>query len=294
MDTERRVVRTSAGIVEVVVSAEAHAPGDTVLYLHGGHESAEAAPACRVYVELGHRVVAVSRPGYGGTDVGTLSPADFAPQIDEVRAALGVDRFRAVVGTSFGGQQAVQYAVQRPARTRSLSLHSAAPSTLPYPDVALQRLLGPVMFHPRIERHVWGATRTVLRRAPEVGLRMMLAPLSTVPLATWFPQVTEADRAEMRDLFATMRSGRGFVVDLAHAGADQGPTRRAAQQRVSCRTLVTGSRHDAGVAWAHSEDLASTIPRASLVDLGAPSHLFWIGESRTRLREVVDDFLGGA
>ena len=293
MDTERRVVRTSAGVVEVVVRADAGTPGGTVLYLHGGHESAETAPACRVYAELGRRVVAVSRPGYGGTDVGPLSPTDFAPQIDEVRATLGVEEFTAVVGTSFGGQQAVQYAVQRPARVRSLVLHSTAPSTLPYPDVALQRLLGPVMFHPRIERHVWGATRTLMRRAPEVGLRMMLAPLSTVPLATWFPQVTEADRADMRNLFATMRSGRGFVVDLAHAGADQGPTRRAAQQRVACRTLVTGSRHDAGVTWAHAEDLASTIPRASLVDLGAPSHLFWIGESRTRLREVVDGFLAG-
>jgi len=73
--------------------------------------------------------------------------------------------------------------------------------------------------------------------------------------------------------------------------AIEGPTRRVAQQRVSCRTLVTGSRHDAGVAWTHAEDLASTIPRASLVDLGAPSHLFWIGVSRARLREVVGDFL---
>ena len=155
-----------------------HPSGGTVLYLHGGHESATAAPACRPYVQLGRRVVTVSRPGYGRTDVGRLSPAEFAPLIDEVRAALGVDEFEAVVGTSFGGQQAVQYASQRPTRVRSLILHSAAPSTLPYPDVTLQRLVGPVVPHPLVERHVWRAIRTLMRRMPGLGLRVMLSPHS--------------------------------------------------------------------------------------------------------------------
>jgi len=284
-------VRTSAGSVDVAVRSGAHPSGDTVLYLHGGHESAMAAPACRPYVELGRRVVAVSRPGYERTEVGPLSPAEFAPLIDEVRAAFGVDEFDAVVGTSFGGQQAVQYAVQLPARARSLILHSAAPSTLPYPDVTMQQLVGPVVFQPVVEQHVWRAIRTLMRRAPGLGLRVMLSSLSTLPPASWLPQLPEADRAEMVEVFASMRSTRGFVVDLAHAKPSQGPARRAAQRRVQCRTLVTGSRHDGGVAWRHAEDFPDTIRDARLVDLGATSHLFWIGETRAHLLDVVDDFL---
>jgi pimeloyl-ACP methyl ester carboxylesterase len=57
-----------------------------------------------------------------------------------------------------------------------------------------------------------------------------------------------------------MRSGRGFVTDLSYAGTDHRQTRRFAQQRVTCPTLITASRHDRGVAWAHAEDLAATIP----------------------------------
>jgi pimeloyl-ACP methyl ester carboxylesterase len=57
-----------------------------------------------------------------------------------------------------------------------------------------------------------------------------------------------------------MRSGRGFVADLSYAGTDHRQTRRFAQQRVTCPTLITASRHDRGVAWAHAEDLAATIP----------------------------------
>jgi len=42
-------------------------------------------PAAAGHVDLGHRVVTVSRPGYGSTDVGSRSPADFAPLGDEAR-----------------------------------------------------------------------------------------------------------------------------------------------------------------------------------------------------------------
>ena len=38
-----------------------------------------------------------------------------------------------------------------------------------------------------------------------------------------------------------------------------------------CPTLITASRHDRGVAWAHAEALAATIPLARLEELPAPS-----------------------
>lgn len=286
-----RILVTSGGRLEVVIRGEPDQPRAWVLYFHGGHESAITAPASDLYVELGYRVVRVSRPGYGQTDVGSLRPSAFAPLVDEARAALGIDSFAAVIGTSFGGPQAIEYAGRYPARTNALILHSAGPSTLPYPDAAAQRILGPVMFHPLIERHIWRAIKLLLCRAPTLGLRLMMASLSTQPVSTWLPLLDEADRQAMRDVLARLRSGRGFVTDLAHAGKDHQQTRRTAQQRVTCPTLITASRHDRGVAWAHAEDLAATIPLAQLEELPAPSHLFWIGPPRTQLLTTTRDFL---
>jgi len=276
---------------DVPIRGEPNQPGAPVLYFHGGHESALTAPASDLYVELGYRVVRVSRPGYGHTDVGPLPPAAFAPLVDEARAVLGIEVFTAVIGTSAGGPQAIEYAGRYPARTRALILHSAGPSTLPYPDSAARRLLGPVMFHPSVERHVWRAVNLLLRRAPRLGLRLMMSSLSTQPVSAWLPLLDETDRQAMRDVLAGLRSGHGFVTDLSYAGTDHQQTRRTAQQRVTCPTLITATRHDRGVAWVHAEDLAATIPRARLEELPAPSHLFWIGPPRANVLAATLDFL---
>ncbi len=85
--SDPRLVATSGGRLEVLIRDESGQPRAPVLYFHGGHESAITAPASELYVELGYRVVRVSRPGYGHTDVGPLPPAAFAPLVDEARAA---------------------------------------------------------------------------------------------------------------------------------------------------------------------------------------------------------------
>lgn len=275
----------------MLIRDEADRLRSPVLYFHGGQESATVAPASELYVALGYPVLRVSRPGYGHTQVGPLSPAAFAPLVDEVRVQLGIESFTAVVGTSFGGPQAIEYAGRHPTRTTALILHSTGPSTLPYPDSPVQRLLGPVVFHPSVERHVWRAVGRLLRHAPQHGLSLMMRSLSTQPVRSWLPYIAEADREAMREVLSSLRSGRGFVIDLSYAGADDRQTRRTAQQRVSCPTLITASRQDRGVAWAHAEDLAATIPRARLAELPAPSHLFWIGPPSNDLLAITRELL---
>ena len=68
-----------------------------------------------------------------------------------------------------------------------------------------------------------------------------------------------------------------------------GGTPRVALSRAG--TLVTASRDDAGVAFRHAEDFARTIPTAMLVELDAPSHLFWIGPTRAQAETAVHAFL---
>ena len=284
----RQLVSTSAGQVEVVATGR---DGGWVLYFHGGHESALTASAAQLYVALGYSVLAVSRPEYGATNVGPMSPMDFSGLVDSVRGHFGLQDFLAVVGTSFGGPQAVAYAGQFPSRARSLVLHSAAPSSRPFPDKTIERLLAPVIFHPRVERFTWKSVSWLMQKSPELGLRMMMAPLSTRPTGAWLKELGSSERQEIRDLFCAMRSWSGFVIDVRHAGPDGTSVRRRAQEQVACPTLVTASRYDAGVAWEHAEDFLATIPNARLVEIPAASHLFWIGPTKSQMISTIRQFL---
>src|SRR5260221_1715130 len=285
----RQLLNMSAGQVEVVVT---DLDSDWVLYFHGGHESALTASATQLYTGLGFSVLAVSRPGYGATDVGPMSPMGFSAVADEVRGHFGHEHFVAVVGTSFGGPQAVAYAGQFPNRVRSLVLHSAAPSSRPYPDKALQRILGPVLFHPRLERLTWRAVSLLMQTAPEPGLRMMMAALSTRSAEACLKELDSSERQAIIDTFRAMRSWSGFNIDLQYAGPDGTDIRRRAQQQVRCPTLVTASRFDAGVAWEHAEDFRATIPNARLVEIPSASPLFWIGPTKPQLISTIRQFLG--
>jgi pimeloyl-ACP methyl ester carboxylesterase len=74
-----RLVATSGGRLEVLIRDESGQPRAPVLYFHGGHESAITASASDLYVELGYRVVKVSRPGYGHTESARCRPQPSHP-----------------------------------------------------------------------------------------------------------------------------------------------------------------------------------------------------------------------
>ena len=88
-----------------------------------------------------------------------------------------------------------------------------------------------------------------------------------------------------------MGSGSGFVTDLRQGAPDRSSYRRAVLGSVPCPTLVTASRHDGGVRFAHAEDLVRSIPRAQLVETDAASHFYWLGPTRPVLSEAIRAFL---
>jgi len=286
---ETHVVSTSAGPVEIV-----QVPGERppALFFPGGHCSARCDCGWGLYAESGHAVVSFSRPGYGGTRVGPLSAAEFAPLVREVCEHLDVSVIAAAVGVSFGGMQAVHVAADQELGVRRLVLHSCAPSGLPYPDTRAEAIVGPVLFSPLLQGLVWRLVRRMVRS--DWGLRHMMARLSKLPVEGWWEQLSAADRDEARALFESMRSDSGFVNDLRQGRARGAAARRAAASNVQCPTLITGSPHDRGVSFAHAKDLANTIPDAVLVELDSPSHIFWIGPGRARLVSIVRSFIDGA
>jgi pimeloyl-ACP methyl ester carboxylesterase len=224
-----------------------------MLFFPGGHCSAAVDCGWSLYTSIGHGVLSFSRPGYGLTDVGRLNAEEFVPAVAECCEALGIDATAGAVGVSFGGMQAIHVAVALAALVPRLALHSCAPSTHANPDTRLEGLLGPI--------------------------------------AEWWRTWSQEDRILARDLFKTMGSGAGFVYDLQQGRSDRGAYRRLFQARVRCPTLVTASRDDAGVAFGHAEDFAHTIPAATLVELDAPSHLFWIGPAHAQVQGTLSAFI---
>ncbi|MFJ8896812.1 alpha/beta fold hydrolase [Leifsonia sp. NPDC102414] len=283
---EIRVVVTSGGPVEIAwVAGE----GPPVLFFPGGHCSARCNCGWGLYAELGHAVVAFSRPGYGGTRVGKRGPAEFVPLVGEVCEQLGISTIAAVVGVSFGGLQAVHVAGDRRLGVPRLVLHSAAPSGLPYPDSRAERIFGPIVFSPALQGLVWRLVRGVIRS--DAGLGLMLGRLSNVPRGEWWGELSAGDKREVRMLFNSMRSDSGFVNDLRQGRPYAAAARRDAMSAVRCPTLVTGSRHDRGVSFEHAEDFAANIADAVLVELDSQSHIFWIGPGRERLVSLAHSFV---
>jgi pimeloyl-ACP methyl ester carboxylesterase len=281
-----RVVETSAGPVEVALTSGA---GEVVLCFPGGHASA-ATPLCaELYAELGYRPLTFSRPGYGLTDVGDLTAAEFVPVIAEVCERLAFTGAAATVGLSFGGLQAAHVAAALPDLAPRLILHSCAPSSRPYPDTLMHRLGAPIVFNPQLQRVTWRAVRTVT--SSDIGLRVMMASLSRRPVAEWWDNWTSAEHAAARSTFAKLDSGTGYMSDLRQASAARSAYRASVLCSVPCVTLITASRHDGGVAFAHAEDFARIIRHARLVDTGAQSHFFWLGAARRTILDTIRDFM---
>lgn len=280
------IISTALGDVEI---ASVDAAGPSVLFFPGGHCSAVNDCGWELHTSLGHSIVSFSRPGYGRTRVGDLSAEEFMPAVEEVCVTLGLVEIAAVVGVSFGALQAVPAALSAPVAARRLVLHSGAPSTLEYPDTRAERTAGPLVFGPHAQRMTWAAISRIV--ATDTGLRALCASLSTLPTRRWWSTWSHDDREQARRLFQTMASSRGFANDMRQARADSTEHRRRLLQRITCPTLITGSRHDRGVAFAHAEDFATNIPGARLVELDSPSHLFWIGPHTQAAQSAVQDFL---
>lgn len=284
--TRVETVQTSLGDVEVaIVEGGGRRP---VLFFPGGHCSAVCDCGWDLYTRLGHTVVSFSRPGYGRTNVGQLSAVEFVPAVEQACSALALSEVEAIVGVSFGGLQAVCTALSDQVGAPRLVLHSAV-STLPYPESRAQRVAGPIVFGPRVQAGAWSAISRAV--CTERGLRAMSGTLSTLPVDKWWPTLSREDRERARTLFQTMRSGHGFINDLRQARPDTSKYRHWLLQQIARTTLVTGSRTDAGVDFAHAEDLAAVIPDARLVELDAPSHLFWLGPQAESARRAVQNFL---
>ncbi len=256
--------------------------GPTVLILHGGHMNAGLALGEEEFAAGGYSVLVPSRPGYGRTPLSTgRTAAGFADATRDLCTHLGLDRLAAVVGVSGGGPTAVTTAARHPDLAERLILISAV-GPLPFPTRAV-RAGSHVVFAPRTEAATWAALRTVLHRAPDLGVRMLLGGLSELPWRTVASRLTAADRRTLIELFGRMRSGSGFLNDLIAVPDLTG--------EVGQPTLVIATRNDGGVGFAHAEALSTAIRHSQLIESHADTHFVWFGPDWPEIGERIRTFL---
>jgi pimeloyl-ACP methyl ester carboxylesterase len=281
MNTQTQVAVLASGPLEYRVERQEER---TVVVFHGGHMHAGVALGEGPFLDSGYSVLVPSRPGYGLTPIGTgPTPGEFTDSVLELVAHLGLGEVSAVIGISAGGRYAIPMATRHPETVKRLILQSSV-SSLPWPDTKT-RIAAKVAFNPMIEGASWGAIRLLFKLTPDRALSAMLNQLSTKPGHQVLAAIEEDQRAELAQLFRSMRSGRGFANDLATSVSPD------IVRSVSQPTLVMASRSDGSVLFEHAEQLTRLIPNAALFVSEAPSHLLWYGGPHNELDDIIHEFL---
>ncbi len=213
-------------------------------------------------------VVAFDQRGMGQTSIprGPYTMADYAADAAALLDHLGWDSCR-VVGVSFGGMVAQEFAVTFPERVERLALSCTSPGGA----------LG--ASYPLHELSVLDDATRAARLVEIIDTRFTPEWLAAHP-----------DQRTLADFVAARRDGdksaevtRGEAEQLgARRGHDVGDRLR----RISCPTLVAAGRYDGIAPVANSEAIAARVPAAEL-RVYEGGHMFFV-QDPTAMPEILD------
>jgi pimeloyl-ACP methyl ester carboxylesterase len=216
------------------------------------------------------RTIAFDNRGVGLSDVppGPYSIATMASDAAAVLDAAGISSAH-VFGVSMGGIIAQEFALQYPARTRSLILGCTAPggplavrAANKVADVLLARGMTLEQAREAILPYIYDAATPREKIEEDVSLRQR-----------WLPSV------------------EGYLAQLQGILAWEGYSRIA---QITAPTLVIHGKSDALVPPGNGELIAKRIPGAKLVLLEHASHLFLTDQTEEANREILEFLLSHA
>ncbi|WP_329282194.1 alpha/beta fold hydrolase [Streptomyces sp. NBC_00691] len=220
----------------------------TVLLLHSGVcDRRMWEGQFHALAEAGHRVVRCDLRGFGDTPVDAAHT--HADDVRDLLDHLGVER-AAVVGSSFGGQVALELAVRHPGRVSALALLAS----------------GIPGFEPGEELRAWGD------REDELLDKGDLDGAVELNVDTWLgPEAGPGVRALVREM-----QRRAFEVQLAAPEEFEPVTPEVTADDIAgigVPALVAVGAHDLPDFRAVADDLTRLLPAARRVDLDWAGHL---------------------
>ena len=177
-----------------------------VLLLNGGHTNPDMRDSERYFIDRGHGVISVARPGYCHTSA-KLDEAfgGFERAVGELLDHLDLTAVK-VLGVSAGGRSAMRFAQLLPERCTHLVLFSST-SFQPWPGTALR--LGTYLgFNPVAERFTWAILRSALRKWPQWTTERLFSSLTTLDAQEELASYSAEARRDIFELFMEMRSGQ--------------------------------------------------------------------------------------
>lgn len=264
-----RTILTARGPVEASVRGS----GPAVVVLHGSPGGIDQAELMGDFLlERGFTVVALSRPGYGGTPMltGLEAPAAQADLIAALLDALGIGR-AGVFAWSGGGPAAIELAARHPERVRSLVLLAPVTRSVHWRLSAVDHLLF----------GTWAGRcflRWSVRLVPGWVVDSALDSAGTL---------TSAERRQRAAEVLADPARRALVLALAdRAGAEVDRRRGLVADQEACEdlddlpleavdapTLIVQGDADREVPVADAEHAAALIPGARLLLMPGGTHL---------------------
>jgi len=287
-------VNTPAGQFRVWVKRVGNNPSLRVLLLHGGpgatHESFEACdsylPAAGIeyyyYDQLGS--------GYSDQpDEPSLWDLDrFVDEVEQVRQALGLERDNFVLlGHSWGGILAIEYALHHQQHLRGLVISSMMSSVPAYNDYAEQVLM------PQMDQAVLAEIKAFEARGETDNPKYMellseqhyVHHVLRMPVADW-PDPVQRTFAHINPaIYVSMQgpSELGIGPDASLARWD----RTAELAAIDVPTLVIGARHDT-MDPAYMEMMAGRLPRGQYLNCPDGSHMAMYDDQEAYFTGLID------
>lgn len=262
----------TATINGIDVYYERAGSGSPLLFFNGSGATLVSSAALIGRFRQHFDVLAHDQRGLGRTSIpaGPYAMADYAADAAALLDEVGWDRC-AVVGVSFGGMVAQEFAITFPARVTRLALvctSPGGPGRASYPLHELAEL-------PLEEQAALAITLVDTRFTPDW--------LASHP----HDQAMVDMRAEGRAAVKSVERRRGEIAQLGarrdHDVWDRLPA-------ITCPTLVAAGRYDGIAPPANSEAIASRIAGAEL-HLYEGGHLFFL-QDRAAMPDIIE-FLGG-
>ena len=217
-----------------------------------------------------HRLVVIDGPGHGGSGPapGPFSMARCGQALGEVLDALGIAVPVVVVGTSWGGLVAGEFALAQPRRTRALALLNTPVHTTS----------GGPGFGDRFV--TWGA-----RWIHSTGLYR-----DGVARAFFLPATRERGGPTLEDFHQHLRDADGAALALSVRSVLVEREPLAPRLRgIAAPTLFVAGRHDAMYPLEGLRSAAATLPRGRFETLDS-SHISVV-DTPGQATALIDDFL---